>query len=109
MTGSSPSSTGPARALQCAAEIRDQAAEIGLALRLGLHTGEVRLHGQEVLGAAVHVAARVAALAEPSQILATSTVKDLVLGSGIGFAGHRITALKGVPGSWQLYELAQLK
>jgi len=100
---------GPARALRCAAEIRDQAAEIGLVLRLGLHTGEVRLHGQEVLGMAVHVAARVAALAQPSQVLATSTVKDLVLGSGIGFAKHRATALKGVPGSWQLYELAQLK
>jgi class 3 adenylate cyclase/pimeloyl-ACP methyl ester carboxylesterase len=96
---------GPARALRCAAEIRDQAAEIGLALRLGLHTGEVRFHGQEVLGMAVHVAARVSALAEASQILATSTVKDLVLGSGIGFAKHRTTALKGVPGSWQLYEL----
>jgi class 3 adenylate cyclase/pimeloyl-ACP methyl ester carboxylesterase len=97
---------GPARALRCAAEIRDQAAEIGLALRLGLHTGEVRVHGHEVTGMAVHVAARVAAQAGPAQILATSTVKDLVLGSGINFAGHRATALKGVPGSWQLYELS---
>lgn len=94
---------GPARALRCAAELRDRAAEIGLELRLGLHTGEVRSHGQEVIGMAVHVAARVAALAAPSQILVTSTVKDLVLGSGIDFAEHRTTALKGVPGSWQLY------
>jgi class 3 adenylate cyclase/pimeloyl-ACP methyl ester carboxylesterase len=96
---------GPARALQCAAEVRDQAAEIGLRLRLGLHTGEVRFHGPEVVGMAVHVAARVAALAEPAQILVTSTVKDLVLGSGIDFTTDRTTALKGVPGSWQLYAL----
>jgi class 3 adenylate cyclase len=96
---------GPARAIRCAAEIRDQAAEIGLALRLGLHAGEVRLHGNEVIGMAVHVAARVAALAGPSQILVTGTVKDLVLGSGIGFAENRTTALKGVPGTWQLYVL----
>jgi class 3 adenylate cyclase/pimeloyl-ACP methyl ester carboxylesterase len=94
---------GPARALRCAAEIRDQAAEVGLALRLGLHAGEVRLRGPEVAGMAVHVAARVAALAESSQILVTSTVKDLVLGSGMKFAEHRMVALKGVPGSWQLY------
>ena len=94
---------GTARAVRCAAEIRDQAAEIGLRLRLGLHTGEVRCQGQEVTGMAVHVAARVAALAEPSQILVTSTVKDLVLGSGMNFAPHRTAALKGVPGSWQLY------
>jgi class 3 adenylate cyclase len=94
---------GPARALRCAAEIRDQAADIGLQLRLGLHTGEVRSQGQEVTGMAVHVAARVAALAGPSQILVTSTVKDLVLGSGISFAEHLTTTLKGVPGTWQLY------
>ena len=98
---------GPARALRCAADIRDAAAEMGLALRLGLHTGEVRLHGQEVTGMAVHVAARVAALAEPSQILATSTVKDLVLGSGIRFARQRTAKLKGVPGSRQLYAFRQ--
>ena len=61
------------------------------------------LHGQEVTGMAVHVAARVAGLAEPAQILATSTVKDLVLGSGIRFAPQRTAELKGVPGSWQLY------
>jgi class 3 adenylate cyclase/pimeloyl-ACP methyl ester carboxylesterase len=94
---------GPARALRCAADIRDAAAEIGLALRLGLHTGEVRLHGQEVAGMAVHVAARVAALAGPSQIFVTSTVKDLVLGSGMEFAERGTTELKGVPGSWQLF------
>jgi class 3 adenylate cyclase len=97
---------GPARVLRCAAEIRDQAAEVGLALRLRLHVGEVRLRGPEVAGLAVHVAARVAALAEPAQILVTSTVKDLVLGSGMKFAGHRTTTLKGVPGSWQLYEFS---
>jgi class 3 adenylate cyclase/pimeloyl-ACP methyl ester carboxylesterase len=99
---------GPARALRCAAEIRDQAGEIGLQLRLGLHTGEVRFQGHEVTGMAVHVAARVAAQAESSQILVTSTVKDLVLGSGMNFAEHRATALKGVPGTWQLYELTRL-
>jgi class 3 adenylate cyclase/pimeloyl-ACP methyl ester carboxylesterase len=97
---------GPARALRCAAEIRDRAAEIGLRLRLGLHTGEVRLAGQSVVGMAVHVAARVAALAEPGQILATGTVKDLVLGSGIRFGERRDAVLKGVPGSWRLYALA---
>jgi class 3 adenylate cyclase/pimeloyl-ACP methyl ester carboxylesterase len=97
---------GPARALRCAAEIRDHAAEIGLRLRLGLHTGEVRLTGRSAVGMAVHVAARVAALAEPGQILVTSTVKDLVLGSGIRFGEQRDAVLKGVPGSWQLYALA---
>lgn len=98
---------GPARALRCAADIRDAATQIGLAVRLGLHTGEVRLHGQEVTGMAVHVAARVAALAEPAQILVTSTVKDLVLGSGIEFAEQQIAKLKGVPGSWQLHALVR--
>ena len=94
---------GPARALRCAAEIRDQAGQIGLTLRLGLHTGEVRCHGPEVTGLAVHVAARVAARAGPAQILVTGTVKDLVLGSGMEFARLGTATLKGAPGTWPLY------
>ena len=98
---------GPARALRCAAEIRDQAGQIGLTLRLGLHTGEVRCHGPEVTGLAVHVAARVAARAGPAQILVTGTVKDLVLGSGMEFARLGTATLTGAPGTWPLYAFSR--
>ena len=94
---------GPARAIRCASAIRDAVGELGLEIRAGLHTGECELVRGEVAGIAVHIAARVAALAGSGEVLVSSTVKDLVAGSGMefGFAGEH--GLKGVPGEWQLF------
>jgi class 3 adenylate cyclase len=77
--------------------------EIGIEIRAGLHTGEVERRGAAVTGLAVHAGARVAALAQPSEVLVTSTVQMLVLGSGISFADRGRHTLKGVPGQWQLF------
>jgi class 3 adenylate cyclase len=94
---------GPARAIRCACDIRDAVREIGVEIRAGLHTGEVERRGQAVTGLAVHVGARVAALARASEVLVTSTVQTLVLGSGIGFADRGSHSLKGVPERWHLF------
>jgi len=94
---------GPARAIRCAIAIRDAVETIGLAVRAGLHTGECEMHGHRVTGIAVHMGARVAALAGPDEILVSSTVKDLVAGSGIEFEDRGVHQLKGVPGEWRLY------
>ena len=94
---------GPARAVRCGCAIRDAVREIGIEVRAGLHTGEVQRRGPAVTGMAVHVGARVAALARASEVLVTNTVQMLVLGSGIGFADRGQHALKGVPGEWQLF------
>jgi class 3 adenylate cyclase len=94
---------GPARAIRCACAIRDAVADLGIEIRAGLHTGEVERRGGEVTGLAVHVGARVAALAGASEVLVTSTVQMLVLGSGITFADRGKHTLKGVPGKWQLF------
>jgi class 3 adenylate cyclase len=94
---------GPARAILCARAIRDASRSLGLESRAGLHTGECQLAGGKVTGIAVHTGARVAALAKPGEVLVTSTVKDLVAGSGIGLSDHGEHTLKGVPGSWRLY------
>ena len=75
-------------------------------MRTGLHTGECELRGADIGGLAVHIAARVNALAAPSQILVSSTIKDLVVGSGISFAEYGEHTLRGVPGSWQLFAVA---
>jgi len=93
---------GPARAIRCACAIRDSLREIGIEVRAGLHVGEVERHGSSVSGLAVHVGARVAALAQASEVLVTSTVQMLVLGSGIAFADRGEHTLKGVPGQWHL-------
>jgi class 3 adenylate cyclase len=77
--------------------------ELGIEIRAGLHTGEVERHGQAVTGLAVHVGARVAALARASEVLVTGTVQTLVLGSGIGFADRGGHSLKGVPERWHLF------
>jgi class 3 adenylate cyclase len=79
--------------------------DIGLEVRVGLHTGEIELEGDDVRGIAVHIGARVASLAEPGEVLVSSTVKDLVAGSGLTFwdAGER--ELKGVPERWHLYRV----
>jgi len=94
---------GPARAIRCALELRDVVRELGVELRAGLHTGECEAIGDDVGGLAVHIGARVGALAEPREVLVSNTVKDLVVGSGIGFADRGEHALKGVPGTWRLW------
>lgn len=94
---------GPARAIRCACALRETVAEIGLEIRAGLHTGECEFVDGKVAGIAVHTGARVAAQAGPSEVLVSSTVKDLVAGSGIEFEERGVHELKGVPGEWQLY------
>jgi class 3 adenylate cyclase len=97
----------PVRAIRCACAIRDTTPQLGLQIRAGLHTGEVERHEAGVTGLAVHVGARVAALAAPSQVLVTSTVKTLVLGSGISFTDRGTHVLKGVPGRWRLHAVQE--
>jgi class 3 adenylate cyclase len=94
---------GPARAVRCAMAIRDVLATRGMKTRAGVHTGEIELRGQDVAGMAVHTGARVAALAGEGDVLVSSTVKDLVGGSGIEFEERGEHELKGVPGSWRLF------
>jgi class 3 adenylate cyclase len=94
---------GPARAVRCACAVRDAVHDIGIEVRAGLHTGEVERQGAAVTGLAVHVGARVAGLAGANEVLVTSTVRTLVLGSGITFADRGLHRLKGVPEQWQLF------
>jgi class 3 adenylate cyclase len=96
---------GPARAVRCAAEIVDHAESLGLSVRTGLHTGECERVGDDVAGIAVHIGARVMATAQGGEVLASSTVKDLVVGSGLRFADRGPHELKGVPDEWHLYAL----
>jgi class 3 adenylate cyclase/dienelactone hydrolase len=98
---------GPARALRCASAVTRKARGMGLEVRVGLHTGECEIRGRDVAGLAVHIAARVLERAQPSEILVTSTVRDLVAGSDLEFDAHGQHALKGVPGEWQLLALRQ--
>jgi class 3 adenylate cyclase len=93
---------GPARAITGACAIRDALRGLGLEVRAGLHTGEIERRGADVSGLGVHIAARVAALAGPGEVLVSSTVKDLVVGSGITFEDRGSHALKGVPDEWRL-------
>ena len=95
---------GPARAVACALGIVEQVSAIGLELRAGIHTGEVELRGGDIGGLGVHIASRVMSQAEAGGILASGTVKDLVVGSGIDFIPCGSFDLKGVPGTWQLYQ-----
>jgi class 3 adenylate cyclase len=94
---------GPARAIRCARATRDAVRPLGIEARAGLHTGECELRGDDIAGMAVHIAARVSAAAGPSEVLVSSTVKDLVVGSGIDFADRGAHELKGVPGEWRLF------
>jgi class 3 adenylate cyclase len=96
---------GPARAMRCACAIRDQVAQLGIQIRAGIHTGEIELHGHDIAGIGVHIAARVIAAARPGEVLVSSTVKDLSAGSGITFADRGQHALKGVPDEWRLFEV----
>ncbi len=94
---------GPARAIRCAYAVRDAASRLGLAIRAGLHTGECEIASDKMMGLAVHIAARVSAMAGTGEILVSSTVKDLVAGSGLRFADRGSQVLKGVPGEWRLF------
>ena len=96
---------GPARAVRCAQAIGESLRDLGVEIRAGCHTGEVELAGDKVRGIAVHVGARVAALAGPSEILVSQTVKDLVAGSGLTFEDAGEHELKGVPDRWHLYRV----
>lgn len=97
---------GPARAIRCATALRQGAGPLGLSIRAGIHTGEVELRHSDVGGVAVHIGARVAALADPGEILVSRTVKDLVVGSGLGFSDRGSHQLKGLPDEWQVYAVA---
>jgi len=94
---------GPARAIRCARTIVASSEELGMRVRAGVHTGECEVMGDDIGGIAVHIAARVSALAGPDEVLVSRTVKDLVAGSGIEFADRGTHTLKGIPDTWQLY------
>jgi pimeloyl-ACP methyl ester carboxylesterase len=98
---------GPARAIRCACAIRDAVATLGIPVRAGLHTGECEVTGDKISGIAVHTGARVAASAEPGEVLVSSTVKDLVAGSGLRFVERGVRDLKGIPGEWQLFAVVE--
>ncbi len=94
---------GPNRAIRCACAVRERLRPLGLEVRTGLHTGECELIGDDIGGIAVHIAARVAATAEPNEVLVSSTVRDIVAGSGLRFADRGMHGLKGVPDEWRLF------
>jgi class 3 adenylate cyclase len=94
---------GPARAVRCACALRESVRSLGVELRAGVHTGEVERMGDDVGGLAVHLGARVGGLAQPGEVLASQTVKDLSVGSGIEWEERGEHQLKGVPGEWRLY------
>jgi pimeloyl-ACP methyl ester carboxylesterase len=94
---------GPARGVRCACAIAEEIRPFGIEIRAGLHTGECEMIGDDVGGIAVHIGARVAALASTSEVLVSSTVKDLVAGSGLRFGDRGIQTLKGIPGEWRVF------
>ena len=98
---------GPARGVRCACAIRDAVSDLGIAIRAGLHTGECEVVDDRVVGIAVHVGARVAGRAEADEVLVSTTVKDLVAGSGLGFGDRGTHVLKGIPGEWRLFAASE--
>jgi class 3 adenylate cyclase len=94
---------GPARGVRCAQAICEAVRSLGIEVRAGLHTGEIELRGADIGGIAVHIGERVSALAGPGEVLVSSTVKDLVSGSGITFADRGPHVLKGVPDQWRVF------
>jgi pimeloyl-ACP methyl ester carboxylesterase len=98
---------GPARGIETAARLARRLPDLGVRIRAGLHTGECERRGDDVGGMAVHIGARIGARAEPGEVLVSSTVKDLVVGSGIEFADRGSAELKGVPGEWRLFAVAE--
>ncbi len=97
---------GPQRAIRCAMAIRDAVQALGIEVRAGLHTGECEVRGDDIGGIAVHIGARVSALAGPNDVLVSSTLRDLVIGSGLEFEDRGDHTLKGVPGEWHLFVVA---
>jgi len=98
---------GPGRAIRCACAICDGVRDLGIEVRAGLHTGECELMGDKVGGIAVHIGARVLSQANPGEVIVSSTVKDLVTGSGIVFEDRGLRPLKGLPGEWRLYAVSR--
>jgi class 3 adenylate cyclase len=96
---------GPARAIRCAAAITEDLGDLGVPIRVGIHTGECEVVDGKVAGIAVSIGARVAAAADGGEILVSQTVRDLVTGSGLAFDDRGVHELKGVPGEWRLYAL----
>jgi class 3 adenylate cyclase len=94
---------GPSAAVRCAEEICSDAEDAGIAVRAGIHTGELERDAMNVTGLTVHIGARVGAAADPGQILVSRTVHDLVAGSGLTFASRGEHELKGIPGRWELF------
>jgi class 3 adenylate cyclase len=94
---------GPARAIRCALAILDAVRELGLDIRAGVHTGEIEVLSDDIAGLAVHIGARISARAVAGEVLVSSTVKDLVVGSGLAFDDHGTHELKGVPDQWRLF------
>ena len=97
---------GPQRAIRCAMAIRDAVQALGIEVRAGLHTGECEVRGDDIGGIGVHIGARVSALAGPNDVLVSSTLRDLVIGSGLEFDDRGAHQLKGVPGEWHLFAVA---
>jgi class 3 adenylate cyclase len=97
---------GPQRAIRCAMAIRDAVQALGIEVRAGLHTGECEVRGDDIGGIGVHIGARVSALAGPNEVLVSSTLRDLVIGSGLEFEERGSYELKGVPGEWHLFAVA---
>jgi pimeloyl-ACP methyl ester carboxylesterase len=98
---------GPARGIRCACAIRDAVTSLGITIRAGLHTGECEVMGEKIGGIAVHLGARVAAEARSGEVLLSSTVKDLVAGSGLRFIDRGVHTLKGIPGDWNLFAVEE--
>jgi class 3 adenylate cyclase len=98
---------GPQRAIRCAMAIRDAVRALGLEVRAGLHTGECEVRGDDIGGIAVHIGARVSALAGSNEVLVSSTLRDLVIGSGLEFEERGVHKLKGVPGEWHLFAVVR--
>jgi class 3 adenylate cyclase len=94
---------GPARAIRCAKAVAGEVRQLGLEVRCGLHTGEIELRGDDVAGLAVHIGARIAALASPGEVLVSRTVRDLVSGAGLEFVSRGPQALKGVAEPWEVF------
>jgi pimeloyl-ACP methyl ester carboxylesterase len=96
---------GPGRAIRCARAVQDEVAGLGIEVRAGIHTGEVELIGDDVGGMAVNIGARIGALADPGEVLVSSTVRELVVGSGLEFEERGVEKLKGAPGEWRLFAI----
>jgi class 3 adenylate cyclase len=97
---------GPQRAIRCTMAIRDAVRALGIEVRTGLHTGECEVRGDDIGGIGVHIGARVSALAGPNEVLVSSTLRDLVIESGLEFDDRGAHELKGVPGEWRLFAVA---